>query len=449
MKKKIVCALAFLSSFPYFSAAQLINNGPAIVVTSGTYLVLDNISLHNNGLFDQTAGTVIFRGNANAFLTGSISPQFYSVILDKPAATLQLQTNITVKNQLQFINGLLQLNTHNILLQPAALLNGETESSHIITSSGYVEITKVLNAPSGADPGNLGAIITSSQDLGQVTIRRSHQSQVNSTGGGNSILRHFEIIPANNIALNATLRFRYLDAELNGLDENLLTIWKRSSAGNWANLGRTSNSAGVNYVELTGISDFTLFTLSTPINALPLVWGAFNTQCTSGQVRVSWKTEREQNTALFIIRRSTNGKDWSVIATLPAAGNSNAAIPYIYTDQQLLQGTSYYQVQEQDIDGRKRFSPVLVNKCGREDGVVVYPNPVYGSCWVNIQSATAGIIMMRLYDTKGVLVLQRRETIQSGNSQLELHLDLLIPGVYSLVVTQADGRIKAVKIDKR
>jgi len=446
---QVVCMMVCMISLPLFSAAQLVNNGATIVTTPGTYLVLEDLSFLNNGVFDQTAGTVMFRGGTQTSVAGSTTPTFYSLNLNKPGSTLQLHTAIIIRNELQFTNGLLQLNTHNIILDHAALLNGETETSHITSNTGgYVEITKVLDVPSADDPGNLGAAITSSQNLGLVTIRRNHRSQTNGTGTGKSILRHFEIIPGNNTALNATLRFKYLDAELNGLDENLLTVWKRGSTGTWTNLGRTSNSTAANYVELAGISDLARFTLSIPGNALPLVWGSFNTQCFSGQVRLSWKTEKEYNTVSFIIRRSTNGRDWSVIATLPAAGNSNTALTYTYADQQSLQGTSYYQVQQQDIDGIQTFSPVLINKCGIEDGLKVYPNPVKRSCWISIQSATGGEIMMQLYDTKGALVLQRRETIQSGNSQLQLHLDHLTPGSYSLVVTQADKKIKVARIEK-
>ena len=62
-------------------------------------------------------------------------------------------------------------------MQPAALLQGEMERSHIIgATGGYVQIIMPLNAPAASNPGNLGATITSNKNLGSTIIRRGHVS---------------------------------------------------------------------------------------------------------------------------------------------------------------------------------------------------------------------------------------------------------------------------------
>ncbi|MEO8406789.1 MAG: T9SS type A sorting domain-containing protein [Chitinophagaceae bacterium] len=447
--KHIVC-LVCVCLFSFFSKAQLINSGAAVVVTAGTQLVIHNLSLQNNGVFNQAAGTINFTGNNNATISGSNAPVFFTINLDKPGAGLQLQTDITVNNQVQFIDGLIDLNTHHLILDPAALLIGETESSHASgAAGGYVQITKTLNAPVADDPGNIGAIITSSQNLGSVIIRRGHQSQTNGLGAGNSILRYYDIIPANNNSLNATLHFNYLDAELNGLNENGLMVWKSNDNINWTNLGRTSSNTISNYVEQTGINDFSRFTLSTTGNALPLIWSSFNTQCLADKIRISWNTAQEQNTSLFIILRSTNARNWTAIGSIPATGNNNSSATYSFTDQQPLTGTSYYQVQEKDIDGRLIISPVLFTNCGMGESVKIYPNPVDQNCQVSIQSATGTIIVMRLYDSKGMLVQQRKKILQNGNNQFEWPMDRFAKGIYSLVISWEDGKTKTVKVEKQ
>lgn len=55
---------------PQLATAQL-NNGAAIVMSGGAYLVMDNLDLQNNGTFAQSAGTVKFSGNSNTYITGS------------------------------------------------------------------------------------------------------------------------------------------------------------------------------------------------------------------------------------------------------------------------------------------------------------------------------------------------------------------------------------------
>ncbi|MEO5564858.1 MAG: T9SS type A sorting domain-containing protein [Chitinophagaceae bacterium] len=447
--KKINWLLLCVLFLPLLSKAQLINNGATLVINTGTTLVLHNLSFQNNGVFNQSAGTVNYTGTSAATISGSISPVFFRMNINKPASTVQLQTGISIVDQLQFTNGMIDLNNNTILLGSAALLTGESETSRITgTSGGYVEITKTLNAPMGDDPGNLGAVITSSGNLGPVTIRRGHQSQVNLTGGGNSIFRYYDIIPVTNTSLNATLRFNYFDAELNGLDENNLAVYKRNGSGAWMNLSKSGGNTTTNYVERTGLPDLTRFTLSTFSNALPVKWSSFNTQCLGGTVRISWKTEQEQNTSSFIIQRSDDGRNWTRIATLPAAGNSNSSLLYTYTDPQLVAGTIYYQVQQQDFDGRLTVSPVLSNNCGALEELKVFPNPVLNDCRVSLQLDRGGALNMRLFDSKGALVFTRSESVQSGNNQFLLRLGNLAKGIYTLMVIRPDGILRVVKIEK-
>src|SRR5438105_90384 len=161
-----------LCLLPQLIKAQLQNTGATIVMQSGTYLVADNMNFQNNGTF-QTTGTVKFTGNSTTSVSGSTAPQFYTVELNKTGATLQLQTGITINNQILFTNGLLNLNGYNITLAANAFLNGESETSHITgTTGGYVQITYPLNSPTAANPGNLGAVITAAGNLGSTTIRR-------------------------------------------------------------------------------------------------------------------------------------------------------------------------------------------------------------------------------------------------------------------------------------
>ena len=111
---------------------------------------------------------------------------------------------------------------------------------------------------------NLGAFISSTKNLGNTVIRRGHQSQIIGGGNSNSLLRYYDITPVNNIDLNATLRFQYFDAELNGLTENNTVLFKKVNNFSWVNQGFTTRSAAANYVIKNGIADFYRWTISAP-----------------------------------------------------------------------------------------------------------------------------------------------------------------------------------------
>jgi hypothetical protein len=359
-----------------------------------------------------------------------------------------LQNHILVNNQVSFTTGLLNLNNYNITLDAAASLSGESETSRITgTTGGYVQITSNLNAPSAVNPGNLGAVITSTQNLGSTLIRRGHVSQKNGWGTGNSIFRYYDITPANNTALNATVNYNYFDAELNSLDENALIVATTTDNITWTNQGFDARNTATNIVTKSGFASFGRITLSTPLNALPLVWGSFNTVCKDNGVTITWKTMQESNTSVFYVRRSSNGRDWQTIASLPAAGNSSSTITYSYTDGLSFPGALYRLVQE-DRNGAQTVSPFLQSNCTVSDALAVYPNPVYNSCWVSIQSAGNRTVMMRLYDSKGVLVKQQLESVQTGGSQIAFSMNGLAQGVYNLVVSWGNGNRRTIKIEK-
>jgi hypothetical protein len=173
-----------------------------------------------------------------------------------------------VSKKVQFVSGKLDLNNQTLTLGSNAYLQDETESSRIIgPNGGEVQITKTLNAPSAVNAGNLGAVITSSVNLGTVTIKRLHKT-ANESGSG-KVKRFYEITPTTNSSLNATLRLHYFDAELNGVSESALTILKRTSSNaSWTQLGASTRNSSSNYVEKTGVGSLFQYALAATAPSL-------------------------------------------------------------------------------------------------------------------------------------------------------------------------------------
>ncbi len=245
-------------------------SGATIKTANNSFIVLDNMHLVNNGSFVQAAGdgTIKFTGNADVNISGSNIPIFDKVTIAKTTNfKVALQQNVNIVGQVTFTSGLLDLNNSVLNLGTTATLIGETETSRIFTfGNGYVQVLSTLNAPVSANPGNLGAIITSTKNLGSVTIRRGHLAQPNVSGSTPGILRYYDILPANDNGLKATLRFQYFDIELNNLNESTLELWKQGKK-TWSNEGYTTRSAVDNYVEKTNIGALSRWTLSGAVNS--------------------------------------------------------------------------------------------------------------------------------------------------------------------------------------
>jgi hypothetical protein len=172
-----------------------------------------------------------------------------------------LNGDIIIEGTLTMMSGNLQLKNHTLDL--AGIITGESNQSHITgVTGGVVRTTAYLNAPQALNPGNIGVELTSAANLGQTVITRGHLQQ-QLPDGGTGIQRFFVITPTNNIPLNATLRFYYLDTELAGIDENALTLWSGADVGGyWLLTGKDSSNAVSNYVVKSGLDHFNSYTLA-------------------------------------------------------------------------------------------------------------------------------------------------------------------------------------------
>jgi hypothetical protein len=238
-----------------------ITPGAYMVMNGNVKLVLNNAGLITNGNFETGQSTIIINGagTTQPWLGGSAAASFRHVIINRQADVM-LKGNITIEDTLAMIKGNLQLNNYTLNLN--GYITGESDQSSVTgTGGGLVRVSVKLNAPHEINPGNIGAEISSAANLGTTVIVRRHVQQVLSKGG-QSIQRYFQITPANNAQLNATLRFFYLDKELAGANESALTLWKGADLGNyWLFSGRDSIDEKANYIVKTGIDHFTRYTL--------------------------------------------------------------------------------------------------------------------------------------------------------------------------------------------
>lgn len=242
-----------------------IGNSTQLVSAGNIQMVLTDLSFINNGGFIPATGSVMFNGVANNIISGSSVTAFHHLLLNKTTGNLLLQRNIDVNGNIVFTSGLLDLNSFNIILSPSSLLNNENENARITgLNGGYLQITASLDAPILSNPGNLGAMITSTKNLGSTLIRRGHEMQTGSGLNSGSIHRYYDIIPSDNNVPNAGLKFNYFNAELNGKNEKDLWLWRSDDLTTWfASPATDQRDSILNFVSGKGINSFSRWTLSS------------------------------------------------------------------------------------------------------------------------------------------------------------------------------------------
>jgi hypothetical protein len=452
MKSKLLLfLLSSLLCSCTLSAQLTITPGTQFSVSGDARLTLQNTDLVNNGnLQFATNSTVLFTGNASSSIGGSQPLRFFTMEIAKNGGqSVVLQKKIAAISEVTFITGFLNLNGFDLDLESTGDLVQERGDSRIIgPNGGIVMISANLNAPVNSNPGDLGVLITSPQNLGNVTIKRGHQSQ-NGNGITSSIFRYYDISPANNSNLNATLRLNYFDEELNSLNENSLVFFKSENTTDWSTQSFTSRDAIANFVEKNGINSFSRWTLSNLNNPLPLLFTLFNARCDGNKVIISWKTAQEQNTSRFDIERSNDDIHWSVIGHLPASGNSSGEKSYLFTDNNPVQNAQY-RIAEYDLDGRIQYTSIIRSSCNITDVFSVWPNPLHEMIFLNITTSNESQATVKIFDSRGALVKMQKSTVLAGSNQFRIDTRTLPNGVYSLHADWNHGQIqKTIQIIKQ
>jgi len=346
-----------------------------------------------------------------------------AVALPAPGQQVLVQNGTTVEVA---NGGALDLQGATMDFGPVGATARLQEVSSGRVTGGLLTADRALSSLSQADPAGLGAVLSASEDLGEVTVTRGHTVQ---TGSGNeSIRRYYDIAPSGtNSGLNATLTHTYHDAELNGLTESDLELFKSDDSGStWSQEGadsRTTSPTGGNTVTLNSVESFSRWTLGGASSPLPVELASF--EATKAQasgagkevVTLSWTTASEQNNAGFEIQRraegSAPGGTWEQVGfreSKAPGGSADEAQTYRFTDEELpyAADTLEYRLRQVDVSGAATLSdPVTVARSGVSSLQLkeTYPNPAQRRVTVRFAipegAAAQGEATLRLYDVLG------------------------------------------------
>jgi len=154
-----------------------------------------------------------------------------------------------------------------------------------------------------------------------------------------------------------------------------------------------------------------------------------------GGVDLKWETAQEQNSKFMEVQRSGDGKVFTAIGQVAAAGNSSTPRDYTLTDKSPLAGRNYYRLRMVDIDGTFKYSKVLQVANGDvTEAIGVYGNPFHDQLGVRIPAQSTERLVLSLFDQTGRVCLRQNYTTQKGDNLINLYPQGLAAGVYLLQV---------------
>lgn len=168
------------------------------------------------------------------------------------------------------------------------------------------------------------------------------------------------------------------------------------------------------------ISNLKIVHLATP-TPLPVALTDFNGKVTNNGVTLNWQTASEQNNSHFILKRSNNGSDFSVLARIDGNGTTNNITNYSYTDKTPSTGANYYLLEQIDLDGTKKVIDIIVsvNYTTSQDIFTAYRS-ASNTLKVKISSARREASEIIITDITGKIIYKGSKVLQEGINEFEL-----------------------------
>lgn len=425
----------------------IIQSGSHFTAT-GNNIVLYNTDVRCDGALDAF-NHVWVTGSKQTSFSGSGVPQIQDLTMNT-SDTLKLNCLVDITGNLQFQTGIIDLNGQLLQLDGTGKLQSESETSHITGISGgqVVATASVVSNPLQLDIGVLGAVLTSSANLGNLTVSRSHRPATNPFFPKlHGIQRTFFIQSQNNTKLNATLRFKYLNAELNGDNPNTLSLWKSNDGVFWRRVGFDTRSAAAKYVEKTGIADFGYWTLTDFGDPLSFMLGAINIFCKDGHALVCWQTDVENGLDHFEVEKSVDEKVWTDLGSVGAYNNPDGS-SYQYSDDNPSPG-AYYRLKIIGKSGMFSYSPIFPGACqGITLPLIVYPNPATVQAVVQVGVRAGVFATLQLMDRLGHVVYTTSKNLIPGINQFVVPVSGLVAGIYVVRLILPTITLNALLIKK-
>lgn len=168
-------------------------------------------------------------------------------------------------------------------------------------------------------------------------------------------------------------------------------------------------------------------------SVLPLQLLEFDGKTIGNVNHLFWKTENEINTNFFELQRSDDAISFNPIGNI-AALNTGGKNNYSFDDNLPMPGKNYYQLKMFDIDGRYKFSNVVLLQNTAADRFTVYPNPAVDKLSIAIYLLQPLNTTVTVEDLQGREISLQKYFLPKGPSTLQLNISSLSQGMYIIKV---------------
>lgn len=190
----------------------------------------------------------------------------------------------------------------------------------------------------------------------------------------------------------------------------------------------------------------------TVVTPVPVELLTFNAILNDNYIEVEWNTSAENNNDFYIIEKSHDGVNWTEVAKIKGAGNSNVKTHYSWLDILMYAGVSYYKLSQVDLDGtRESFDIVSVNNTHYKglNAAEIYPNPSIDNFNLEYFSEHDDELSIIIESDLGQELYFQKYAVTKGNNIIQIYTESLMPGLYLVLIENNSGSKISKKLVKK
>lgn len=258
------------------------------------------------------------------------------------------------------------------------------------------------------------------------------------------VIDRFWMIDAQGYTTNpaSTMTFGYDDAanEMGGTntitEANLQAQRWSKTVNDWEELVFGTANVGSNTVSGVSVPStglFEVWTLVDNINPLPVELSDFTTTCMGKSTLIQWSTVSESNNSHFLLEHSTDGSNFTRIATVDGPGNSSSQQSYSFMIHLNTGQLNYFRLTQVDFDGKTATFDMISSLCEGDNTDVAFFDE--NRIVLDLHSSQEDDVTIVLFDASGRRILQKQALLNSGQNTLSFDLTQeLSTGIYMLSV---------------
>jgi secreted PhoX family phosphatase len=177
-----------------------------------------------------------------------------------------------------------------------------------------------------------------------------------------------------------------------------------------------------------------------PLATLALTFNNFDIKEQNNAALLNWAVSNVSNHSHFEIERSANGRNFEKIYTEYKIITNGSSQSFNFTDKNVPVNTvSYYRIKQVNRNGSFQYSEIKsISINSKNTGFIIYPVPAGKNLNIAYRSEKINTIMLTVLDAKGQALLFENKNILPGENLLQLDLQKLSKGNYTLVINDEE-----------